>query len=241
MAEFLTTNGTSSQIENIIMDAKKELTLVSPFLQLSKTFYERLKDAVNNGVKIRIVYGKDELKPNERNSLADLETIELYFFENLHAKCYFNEQSMVITSMNMYEFSEKNNREMGVYVTKDKDSELFTKAVNETNSIIRSAEPIELTKKKRFFNAKSNGENNKKSKPSRGYCIRCEQRIDYDPDRPYCWDCYTTWAQFENPDYQETVCHRCGEFESTSMNYPQCRDCWKEYMEESGQSNTLSM
>ena len=239
MAEFLTTNGTSSKIEDIIIDARKELILVSPYLQLSKTFYERLKDAANSNIKIQIVYGKDELKPNERNSLADLEAVELYFFENLHAKCYFNEQAMVITSMNMYEFSEKNNREMGVYITKDKDFELYTKAVNETNSIIRSAEPIELATKKRFFNSKSKGRNNKNSEPSRGYCIRCEQRIDYSPERPYCWHCFTTWSQFQNPDYQESVCHRCGEFSGTSMNFPQCRDCWKEYLAESTGANSI--
>jgi hypothetical protein len=108
MAEFLTTNGTSLQIENIIIDAKTKLILVSPYLQLSKTLYERLKDASNRNVVIKIIYGKDELKPNEKNSLAELKNVEIYFFENLHAKCYFNETKMVITSMNMYEFSEKN-------------------------------------------------------------------------------------------------------------------------------------
>ena len=86
MAEFLTTNGTSLQIENIIIDAKTKLILVSPYLQLSKTLYERLKDASNRNVIIKIIYGKDELKPNEKNSLAELKNVEIYFFENLHAK-----------------------------------------------------------------------------------------------------------------------------------------------------------
>jgi HKD family nuclease len=111
MAEFLTTSGTSHHIENIIMEARQKLFLVSPYLKLSKTLHERLKDASDKGVKIKIIYGKDELKPNESSSLAKLKNVELYYFENLHAKCYFNEIKMVITSMNMYEFSEKTNRE----------------------------------------------------------------------------------------------------------------------------------
>lgn len=98
MAEFLTTNGTSFYIENIIMNAKSKLVLVSPFLQISKTFYERLKDASNKNVAIKIIYGKDDLKPNERNSLAELKNVKLFFFQNLHAKCYLNENKMVITS-----------------------------------------------------------------------------------------------------------------------------------------------
>src|SRR5688572_30369139 len=130
MADFLTTSGISYQIENIIVEAKNKLVLVSPFLQLSKTLFERLKDASNKGVAIKIIYGKDQLKPNEQDSLADLKNVELYFFENLHAKCYFNEAKMVITSMNMYEFSEKTNREMGVFIDRQKDKELFEKAVN---------------------------------------------------------------------------------------------------------------
>jgi phosphatidylserine/phosphatidylglycerophosphate/cardiolipin synthase-like enzyme len=231
MAEFLTTNGTSYHIENVIIGAKKKLILVSPYLQISKTFFERLKDAVNKNVEIKIIYGKDELKPNEKNSLAELKNIELFYFENLHAKCYFNEYEMVITSMNMYEFSEKNNREMGVFITKSKDSELFDKAVNETLSIIQSSELIKLTKTKRTFfqDKKNNKENGKKKKPKRGYCIRCEERIPYDIEKPYCWDCFSTWSQFENPEYEENVCHSCGEFEVTSMLKPVCYDCYKEF------------
>ncbi|MFN4076144.1 MAG: phospholipase D family protein [Cloacibacterium sp.] len=235
MAEFLTTNGTSYNIENIIIDAKSKLILVSPYLQISKTFYERLKDASNKNVSIKIIYGKDELKPNERNSLAELKNVELYFFENLHAKCYFNETKMVITSMNMYEFSEKNNREMGVLIDRNTDKDLFDKAVAETLSIIQSAEQTALRKTDRPIFVDKKQANNKQTnyrKIIRGYCIRCETRIDYNPTRPYCGDCFSIWAQFENPDYQENVCHRCGEYEMTSMNKPQCYYCYTEHQQE---------
>ena len=231
MAEFLTTNGTSYHIENVIINAKKKLVLVSPYLQISKTFFERLKDAVNKDVKIKIIYGKDELKPNEKNSLAELKNVELFYFENLHAKCYFNESEMVITSMNMYEFSEKNNREMGVFITKSKDPKLFDDAVNETLSIIQSSELIELTKTKRtlFHDKKNNDDIGKENKPKRGYCIRCGKRIPYNIEKPYCRDCFSIWAQFENPEYEENVCHSCGEFEVTSMLKPLCYDCYKKF------------
>jgi len=231
MADFLTTNGTSYRIETIIMEARNELILVSPYLQLSKTFYERLKDASKRKVKIKIIYGKDELKPNEKNSLAELENVELYYFENLHAKCYYNEADMVITSMNMYEFSEKNNREMGVHITKKNDFELFEKATNETKSIIQSSEIIPLAKTNRQLKNEDNKQTNNKSdnKPKRGYCIRCETRIPYDIDKPYCWDCFSVWSQFENPEYEENVCHSCGEFAETSMLKPVCYSCYKKY------------
>ena len=231
MAEFLTTNGTSYNIENIIIRAQKKLVLVSPYLQISKTFYERLRDADKKGVKIKIIFGKDELKPNEKNSLAELKNLELLFFENLHAKCYFNETEMVITSMNMYEFSEKNNREMGVLISRENDKKLFESAVSETLSIIQSSEIIQLSKTKRkLFQIKNkqNENNLKKRKPTRGYCIRCGERIPYEPEKPYCWDCFSIWSQFENPEYEENVCHSCGEFETTSMLKPECYECFLE-------------
>lgn len=208
MAEFLTTNGTSYNIEQIIIEAKSKLVLVSPYLQISKTFYERLKDTANKNVQIKIIYGKDELKPNERNSLAELKNVELFYFQNLHAKCYFNENKMVITSMNMYEFSEKTNREMGVLIDRSKDKDLFEKAVNETLSILQSAEPVPLRKSSRQTTTPivSNSNvrvNTSYQKKIRGYCIRCETRIDYNIDRPYCPDCYSVWAQYENSDYTE--------------------------------------
>lgn len=235
MTKFLTTNGTSYHIENVIIRAQQKLVLVSPYLQLSKTFFERLKDACARRIDIIIVYGKDELKPNERNSLAELEGLQLFFFENLHAKCYFNEEEMVITSMNMYEFSEKNNREMGVFIEKSKDESLYNQAVSEAESIIQSSEQIGLSKTKRKLSATDAGgyissqSKNKTKKPKRGYCIRCEERIAYNIDRPYCKECFTSWVQFENYDYKENVCHGCGEFESSSMNKPVCYSCFKEY------------
>src|SRR5690606_27510368 len=105
MAEFLTTSGISHQIEDIIIDADSKLILVSPFLQLSKNLLQRLKEASGNKVNIKIIYGKDELKQSEKDSLSEINNLEIYFLENLHAKCYLNEKKMVITSMNMYEFS----------------------------------------------------------------------------------------------------------------------------------------
>jgi phosphatidylserine/phosphatidylglycerophosphate/cardiolipin synthase-like enzyme len=232
MADFLTTSGTSYQIERIIIEAKSQLVLISPYLQLSKTFFERLRDASNKNVPIKIVYGKDELKPNEKNSLAELKGVELFFFENLHAKCYYNESSMVITSMNMYEFSEKNNREMGVLIEKNNDNILYGKAVDEALSIIKSSEQIQLKKSTRPFPKESkkgtDGKNRKPDITHRGYCIRCEARIPYNTERPLCADCYSTWSKYGDPDYEENVCHRFGEYEESSMRKPLCYDCYKE-------------
>ena len=114
MAKFLTTSGVSYQVELIIKEAKKKLVLISPYVKISKVLLERLQNASDKGVQIILIYGKDELKPVEKKQLNSIENLKLYYYHNLHAKCYFNEKTMVVTSMNLYEFSDKHNREMGV-------------------------------------------------------------------------------------------------------------------------------
>jgi len=215
MADFLTTSGISYNIENIILNAKQELFLVSPYLQISKTLYERLKDASANGVEITIVFGKDQLNKDERKSLESIKNIKLLFFKNLHAKCYFNEESMVITSMNMYEFSEKNNREMGILITQNLDKTIFEKAKAEVNSIISSAENS-------FTNTKNNSKQNKN-----GHCIRCNEKIELNSQKPYCSSCYNSWAFFDNYNFEEKFCHCCGKKEYSTMSKPLCYNCFK--------------
>ena len=135
MATFLTTKGIAFYIEQIIINSKQSLTLVTPYLKLSKTFVERLLDADKKGVKITLIYGKNDLADKEREKLFTLNNLQIYFCENLHAKCYHNEDSLIITSMNLYEYSEINNREMGIFIEKAKDESIFHDTTAEIESI----------------------------------------------------------------------------------------------------------
>jgi hypothetical protein len=142
MAKFLTTVGNSFYIEQIILNAKNSLTLVTPYLKLSKNLIERIADAENRGVKITLIYGKSALHVNEQKKLNALKNLELYFCENLHAKCYHNEDSLIITSMNLYEFSERNNREMGLLIERASDTEIYEETLREIESI-KNASKVE--------------------------------------------------------------------------------------------------
>lgn len=139
MAKILTTSANSYYIENIIKNAKKEIFIVSPFLKLNSILVEKLRDADKNGIQTIIIYGKSDLDDSQKEFLSELKNIEVYFYKNLHAKCYFNEELMVITSMNLYEFSEINNREIGVLIDKINDLEMYQDGFNEIISIKNAA------------------------------------------------------------------------------------------------------
>lgn len=212
MAKFLTTAGTSHHIEDIIIKAVDKIVLVSPFLHLSKIFFERLKDATAKGVEIIIIYGKDELKESESKSLKELKKLALFYSHNLHAKCYFNEKEMVITSMNMYQFSEKTNREMGILIDAEYDVEIYRDAVKEVDSIIKNANEVLLEKASLI--------------EGKGYCIRCKTELSHNLYTPYCTKCFDSWRlSVDNNDKPEKYCHTCGDTYKTSLNSPQCFPC----------------
>ena len=118
MAEFHTTAGISFHLDNIIKDARDRIILISPYLKITDRLRERLEEQNRFKLDIRVIYGKSELNPEESNWLTSMESIRVSFCKDLHAKCYINEKEALITSMNMYEYSQQNNHEMGILVKK---------------------------------------------------------------------------------------------------------------------------
>lgn len=241
MAKFLTTSDAVSEIEKIINNAKSKLVLICPFVKIPDTLLQNLKVA-SRKTKITLVYGKTEMKREERDRLTQIDNLSLYFLENLHAKCFFNEDAMVITSFNMYESSLK-NREMGVLITVKDDHECFNEAVEEANRIVTSADKDSLissvfnkvvkeTKSILDSAVKDDSRTPSRTRTTRrtskpGFCIRCGTPIPYNIDRPLCDEHFKVWAQYEDLDYPEKHCHTCGKRASTSKAKPLCLSCFK--------------
>lgn len=229
MAIFLTTTNIAHYIEEIIKDAIYEIVLVCPYFKITNNFIERLNDADKRNVAISIIYGKKELDKNQIDLLSKLKNIYIYYYENLHAKCYFNDSKLIITSMNMYEFSEKKNREMGVLLSKENDEKLFTEAVKETESIINSSVyKIDiLNKRTNSINEIEESNGRKIELLKVGYCIRCLKKIKYNPQHPFCMPCYTQWSKYNDSLFREKYCHNCGDEDFISMMKPECYSCFK--------------
>ncbi|MEM9423541.1 MAG: phospholipase D family protein [Spirochaetota bacterium] len=221
MAKFLVTSGISFYLEELIKNSQEKLILLSPFLKLNERIKELLTDKSRINLDIRIVYGKDDLQPEEKKWLENLQGgIRLSFCENLHAKCYLNENEAIITSMNLYEFSQLHNNEMGIYVNKAHDSELYRAIHEESMRIVRiSTEEIGV----KSISKKSGNAKNKVC----GFCTRCHTEIPFNPTMPYCKSCYSSWHKYKNPEFNEKYCHRCGTDNPSTMNKPICYSCYK--------------
>jgi phosphatidylserine/phosphatidylglycerophosphate/cardiolipin synthase-like enzyme len=145
MAKFLNTSAINYFLEELIKDAKDRLILISPFLKLNDRMKELLADKNRLKIDVRIVYGKSELQPEEINWLKELTYIRTSFCKNLHAKCYLNEELCIITSLNLYEFSQINNNEMGILIRRTEDAELYKDAYEEAQRIIRISDEVRIT------------------------------------------------------------------------------------------------
>jgi len=145
LAKFLKTTGVSHYLEQLIDNAKDKLYLISPYLKINSRIKSTLEDKDRMKIDIRLIFGKSELQPEENNWLNGLRSIRTSFLKNLHAKCYLNESQAIITSMNLYEFSQINNQEMGILVNRDEDAELYNDIYDEVMRLVRDSEEIEVT------------------------------------------------------------------------------------------------
>lgn len=102
----------------LISEAKEEVIIVSPYVNITSwTKMTRcLKMAVDKGVQIKIYVRKGA--SNDYKPFLDFG-IQIIHIENLHAKIYLNESHGIVSSQNLYEYSDVNSIDFG-YRTEDR-------------------------------------------------------------------------------------------------------------------------
>ncbi len=160
MAKFLNTEKITHWIAEIINTSESELIIIVPYIKTSSKVFDSLYLANQKGVDITLIYREDKLDHSEKSKLLSLQNLNLLHHPNIHAKCYFNGELLLICSMNLYEFSEKNNREMGVLLHQkdidekkgfgfDRDDETeFINAKKEIREIITGSSPERVNSRK---------------------------------------------------------------------------------------------
>jgi hypothetical protein len=121
MAKFLTGKELNNELGRIIKDADEELILISPYIKLHKQYssilLSRLKEV---NLHIIILFGKNEedlsksMKKDDFEFFKQFPNITIMHENRLHAKYYSNEKESLLSSMNLYDFSQDNNIEAGV-------------------------------------------------------------------------------------------------------------------------------
>ena len=238
MAKFLNTTGVSYHLEELIKGTKDKLILISPYLQFTDRIKEHLNNLTIQKRDIRIVYRENKLQFEENNWLESQIGIRTSLCKNLHAKCYINENEAIITSMNLYEFSQQNNNEMGIHISKEKDPDLYNATYEEVLRLLTISEEIRVTVKKVASEippksqkkSESRSASKKSSGKKTGYCIRTGVEIPFNAEKPLSYEAFKKWNEFGDPAYPEKYCHLSGESSNgeTSVSKPILKKNWKE-------------
>lgn len=241
MVEFCDTKEIAAGIQNIIQDARAEIFLVSPYIKADRQITQRLAYQANSNpeVRISVIYGKKE-QPEVWDWLKDLPSVEVLFSPNLHAKCYLNEQVALVTSMNLYDFSEANNDEMGLLVSARDERGLYNKILSDVRRIAVNSEVRRAAKPKPAPAGRTRpAPQPAPSKPAAtsgipkvGFCIRDKAAIPANPIKPYCERCYRSWNRYKDPEYEEKHCHICGKENDSTMVKPLCLPCYRKHKDD---------
>lgn len=123
MAIFIEGDLLNTYLTDMITNADSFLWFISPYIKLNDRTKFNLKTLMSKPeTEIVIVFGKNENDLSKSVSLDDLSFfkqfphVRIMHVNNLHAKYYGSEDFGIITSMNLYEFSQVNNLEAGIIV-----------------------------------------------------------------------------------------------------------------------------
>jgi len=122
----------STEIIDIIYEAKERLVIVSPYVNFSN--WERLaaelRNAKKRGVQIDF-YVRNE--PENSKSWEQVEELGIKpcLVTNLHAKFYFNEKNGIISSMNLLSSSNSNSIEIACKLETNEEIEDLKRFVND--------------------------------------------------------------------------------------------------------------
>lgn len=120
--EFLSDQNLNTRIFEIIKGADKVLMLVCPFIDLTAPLRKELKLLQGTDVELYVIFGKNEGNVSKSLPFEDLElfkdfkNVRIVYVDTLHAKFYANQDYMILTSMNLLEYSQTMNSECGLRI-----------------------------------------------------------------------------------------------------------------------------
>ena len=129
----------ASKIMTLIVEAEKELILVSPYVKINNwdKMKKSLSKAVNKGITITFIVREDTT-----NDLSPLNTLNItpILIKDLHAKVYINDKYAIVTSQNITHYSDINSIDIGYQTETEMER---AELINFVNKYIKNLEKKE--------------------------------------------------------------------------------------------------
>ena len=110
--EFIKPPEIASKIMTLMDEAEERIIIISPYNKLSnwKKIRNHFEKAQARGVTIEYYIRANEKGNKEEVRQLGIEPVEI---DNLHAKVYLNDETAIVTSLNLHQFSDENSIDIG--------------------------------------------------------------------------------------------------------------------------------
>lgn len=151
MAMVFNGKTTFDAVVNLLDTSEECVCLITPYFDFPKKIKDAILSAKDRGVKVIIV---THTKFNKHNNITSAtaryfkskqyqelkvydEEILFCFCDNLHTKCYFNENKCIVSSMNLLKGSSE-NFELSFRFDWENDSAIMSSIMREVNDILKN-------------------------------------------------------------------------------------------------------
>lgn len=199
----------ASQILSLFRLSRRYVVVATPYLDLWGHLKNAVVEASAQKVELTFVL-RDEAGTYKSEDVAWLRAhnVRVRLRERLHAKVYLNESLTFVSSMNLTESSATNSLEIAIRLSGQQEEDVRNYVFNR---LLPSASEINVPRieKAERLTSKGSGHHTLEARQV-GHCVRCGRGMSLNPEKPLCDACYDVWAQWEDGDYPENVCHSCG-------------------------------
>jgi phosphatidylserine/phosphatidylglycerophosphate/cardiolipin synthase-like enzyme len=212
---FLENHEVTDHIVKLVQNAKEELIIITPYLNLNARMRGALNEAKSNGAKISVYYRLEERKL--KKNAADIKFFtdeigaEMVYIERLHSKLYLNENNAVMSSMNMVAGSQNDSQEIGIFTDEDK---LWRQFKHYSDDMYKRQTKVDYVPE-----VKTPKTRKSKPKTASGYCIRTGEEVPFNLKRPFSDKAFKSWNRFKNSEFKEKYCHFSGEESNGETNF----------------------
>lgn len=262
MPRFLDPDELNDELLNLFSEAEHMLVIVSPFIKLPKELIRilEIKQSLQD-FQMVLLFGKNEedlsksLNEKDFTFFKGFRNLTIRYHHALHAKYYANESKSIITSMNLHNYSFRNNIEVGVlfersffrlgegHAEDNRAFRYFQEVLDLSEYVYEQGDQEKyylfgLIKKKigHIVHVDNSDVIYEKEISKIGYCIRTGVQIKFNLKVPFSKNAFESWSKYSDVNYPENYCHFSGEKShgKTSFAKPVLLKNWRHAMEKFG-------
>jgi hypothetical protein len=233
MVNILHTHQLSGAVIDIIERSKEYCYLVTPYLRTWPLLERALDKASQQKKRLTIVLRNVDGTANRIEGLHKRYGFEIIVLDDLHAKLYCSESSVLVASMNLYDSSQAKNLEVGLLLENNRDAYTFYQEFVLKDLL---ATPHRKHYKGYWHSDDQNLAEEMRRLEStfaeKGFCVSCGTRIDLDkgkqnwhPEIVRCPPCFQKEPYPDGYSLTTRFCHYCGEDFQSNLTKPLHAKC----------------